>query len=187
LRVIFWCSTVIDHAALLTTMNAMTLDKWIPFRNEGPAVRCRLLCFPHAGGNATFYRPIRHLMPPEVDFCPVELPGRAARLDELVPFGFFLATAWVPLWPLKPPGNCARSMAETAAMSSRRCRLQACRQNGVELQANRGPMAGVPGVDRAHYSCWSDGLSSLRPFPNCLQSDACGSSWIGKSQLFRSN
>jgi medium-chain acyl-[acyl-carrier-protein] hydrolase len=63
-------------------MNAMTLDKWIPFRNEAPAVRCRLFCFPHAGGNATFYRPLRRFMPPEVDFCPVELPGRAARLDE---------------------------------------------------------------------------------------------------------
>jgi medium-chain acyl-[acyl-carrier-protein] hydrolase len=61
----------------------MTLDKWIPFRNEGPVVRCRLFCFPHAGGNAAFYRPLRHFMPPEVDFCPVELPGRAARLDEL--------------------------------------------------------------------------------------------------------
>jgi medium-chain acyl-[acyl-carrier-protein] hydrolase len=60
----------------------MTLDKWIPFRNEGPAVRCRLFCFPHAGGNAAFYRPLRHLMPPEVDFCPLELPGRAARLEE---------------------------------------------------------------------------------------------------------
>jgi len=60
----------------------MTLDKWIPFRNEGPVVRCRLFCFPHAGGNAAFYRPLRHFMPPEVDLCPVELPGRAARLDE---------------------------------------------------------------------------------------------------------
>jgi medium-chain acyl-[acyl-carrier-protein] hydrolase len=63
-------------------MNAMTLDKWLPFRNEGSVVRCRLLCFPHAAGNATFYRPLRRFMPPEVDFCPVELPGRAARLHE---------------------------------------------------------------------------------------------------------
>jgi medium-chain acyl-[acyl-carrier-protein] hydrolase len=60
----------------------MTLDKWIPFRNEAPVVRCRLFCFPHAGGNPAFYRPLRHFMPPELDFCPVELPGRAARLDE---------------------------------------------------------------------------------------------------------
>src|SRR5499433_3323444 len=60
----------------------MTLDKWVPFRNEGSVVRCRVFCFPHAAGNAAFYRPLQRFMPPEVDFCPVELPGRAARLDE---------------------------------------------------------------------------------------------------------
>jgi len=57
-----------------------------------------------------FYRPLRGFMPSEIDFCPVELPGRAARLAEApltamdalmeqladaleplmgVPFGFF--------------------------------------------------------------------------------------------------
>jgi surfactin synthase thioesterase subunit len=60
----------------------MALDRWVPFRNEGAIVRCRLFAFPHAAGNAALYRPLRRLMPPEVDFCPVELPGRAARLDE---------------------------------------------------------------------------------------------------------
>src|SRR4029450_74954 len=63
-------------------MDGMTLDKWVPFRNESSVVRFRLFAFPHAAGNAAFYRPLRRFMPPEVDFCPVELPGRAARLDE---------------------------------------------------------------------------------------------------------
>jgi len=88
----------------------MTLDRWVPFRNEGAVVRCRLFCFPHAAGNAALHRPLRRFMPPQVDLCPVELPGRAARLDEppftsmsalmerlynvlqplmAVPFGFF--------------------------------------------------------------------------------------------------
>ena len=91
-------------------MDRTTLDRWVPFRNEGAVVRCRIFCFPHAAGNAAFYRPLRRFMPPEVDLCPLELPGRAARLDELpltslsalmeqlhhaiqplmgVPFGFF--------------------------------------------------------------------------------------------------
>ncbi len=91
-------------------MDEMTLDRWVPFRNESAVVRCRLFSFPHAAGNAAFYRPLRRFMPPEVDLCPVELPGRAARLDEppftsmnelmerlyhalqplmTVPFGFF--------------------------------------------------------------------------------------------------
>ena len=60
----------------------MTLDRWVPFRTEGAAVRCRVFCFPHAGGTAAFYRPLRGFMPPEIDFCPVELPGRAARYGE---------------------------------------------------------------------------------------------------------
>jgi surfactin synthase thioesterase subunit len=60
----------------------MTLDRWVPFRNEGAAVRCRVFCFPHAAGTAAFYRPLRAVMPPEIDFCPVELPGRAARFAE---------------------------------------------------------------------------------------------------------
>lgn len=91
-------------------MDLMTLDKWIPFRNESAGVRYRLFAFPHAAGNAAIYRPLRSLMPPDIDLCPVELPGRAARVDELplssmnllmerlnhvlqplmtVPFGFF--------------------------------------------------------------------------------------------------
>jgi medium-chain acyl-[acyl-carrier-protein] hydrolase len=99
-------------------MDAMTLDRWIPFRNEGPVVRCRLFVFPHAAGNAALYRPLRRFMPPAIDLCPVELPGRAARLGEPpiaemnalmerlhhalqplmgVPFGFFghSVGAWV--------------------------------------------------------------------------------------------
>jgi medium-chain acyl-[acyl-carrier-protein] hydrolase len=69
-----------------------------------------VFCFPHAAGSAAFYRPLRGVMPPEIDFCPVELPGRGGRLAEApftgmsalmaqladaltplmgVPFGFF--------------------------------------------------------------------------------------------------
>ena len=96
----------------------MILDRWIPFRSEDSAVRCRLFIFPHAAGNATIYRPLRQLMPPEIDLCPVELPGRAGRIDERpltsmsslmqrldhvlqplmnVPFGFFghSVGAWI--------------------------------------------------------------------------------------------
>jgi medium-chain acyl-[acyl-carrier-protein] hydrolase len=109
LHPISWSGTVRGQRRL-STMDAMTLDRWVPFRNEGAAIRCRLFAFPHAGGNAAFYRPLRRFMPPEIDLCPVELPGRAARLDEppfmsmsalmeelrhafqplmAVPFGFF--------------------------------------------------------------------------------------------------
>jgi medium-chain acyl-[acyl-carrier-protein] hydrolase len=62
----------------------VTLDDWVPYRNDNDnsAVRCRLFCLPHAGGAATFYRPWRHLLPPAIDVCPLELPGHGARIDE---------------------------------------------------------------------------------------------------------
>jgi medium-chain acyl-[acyl-carrier-protein] hydrolase len=61
------------------------LDKWVPFRSENAEVQWRVFGFPHAGGNALFYRAWRKHMPPDIDFCPVELPGHGHRLDE-VPF-----------------------------------------------------------------------------------------------------
>jgi medium-chain acyl-[acyl-carrier-protein] hydrolase len=91
-------------------MDRTTPNKWLPFRSEDAVVRCRIFSFPQAAGNAAFYRPLRSVMPPEIDLCPVELPGRAARLEEqpftsmsalmerlsrvlqplmTVPFGFF--------------------------------------------------------------------------------------------------
>ena len=59
----------------------LNLDRWVPYRSDG-AAGCRVFCFPHAAGNATFYRPLRDAMPGPIDFCPVELPGRAVRIGE---------------------------------------------------------------------------------------------------------
>jgi medium-chain acyl-[acyl-carrier-protein] hydrolase len=69
-------------AARLRTIDEMTLDRWVPFRREGAVVRCRLFSFPHAAGTAAYYRRLRNSMPAEFDLCPLELPGRGARLDE---------------------------------------------------------------------------------------------------------
>ncbi len=60
----------------------MTLGRWIPYRKENALARCRLFCFPHAAGNSLFFRPWHRLMPDAIDLCPVELPGRGARIDE---------------------------------------------------------------------------------------------------------
>src|SRR4029077_5270309 len=86
----------------------MTLVRWVPFRNEGAAVRCRVFCFAHAAGSAALYRPLRGFMPPEIDFCPVELPGRAARLAEapLTAIGMLMRTrAPPPRGTLAPGGH----------------------------------------------------------------------------------
>jgi hypothetical protein len=59
-------------------MDAVTLDTWVSFRNEGSVVRCRLFCFPHAAGSATFYRLMerldQHLRMISICACARKLP-----------------------------------------------------------------------------------------------------------------
>ncbi len=47
------------------------------------AARLRLMCFAHAGGGPSFFRPWRELLPPDIEVCPVVLPGRESRRAEL--------------------------------------------------------------------------------------------------------
>ncbi len=42
----------------------------------------RLFCFPYAGGGAMIYQSWWRSLPPTVEVCPVQLPGRGARLRE---------------------------------------------------------------------------------------------------------
>ncbi|WP_030832990.1 thioesterase II family protein [Streptomyces hygroscopicus] len=55
---------------------------WTRRWNEGPAARLTLVCLPHAGGSAGFYRPWAALMPPEVGLVAIQYPGREDRLGD---------------------------------------------------------------------------------------------------------
>ena len=58
-------------------------DRWLlRVRAEGAPVDARLVCFPFAGGSASFYRPWRALLNPRVELCAVQLPGRESRFGE---------------------------------------------------------------------------------------------------------
>ncbi|MGW7068725.1 thioesterase II family protein [Streptomyces sp. NPDC054855] len=66
-----------------------------------PDARIRLVCFPHAGGSASFYRAWGQSLS-EVEVYAVQYPGRADRLDEeppedLVRLASHIADALVPL------------------------------------------------------------------------------------------
>jgi medium-chain acyl-[acyl-carrier-protein] hydrolase len=54
---------------------------WVRFRQRSPVARLRLFCFPYAGGSALIYRHWMDL-PPQIDVCPVQLPGRDERFRE---------------------------------------------------------------------------------------------------------
>lgn len=55
---------------------------WLTCPRPNPRARLRLFCFPYAGGSTMIYRQWQDALPAEVELCPVQLPGRAARLRE---------------------------------------------------------------------------------------------------------
>jgi medium-chain acyl-[acyl-carrier-protein] hydrolase len=59
----------------------MLQSPWLLTHQEHPANR--LFCFPYAGGgSAAIYRTWQQGLPPEVEVCPIMLPGREARFTE---------------------------------------------------------------------------------------------------------
>lgn len=67
-----------------------------------PRVYVRLFCFPYAGGGASAFRAWPSRLPPDVQVCPIQLPGRENRWGEpaytdLSPLVGDLADALAPL------------------------------------------------------------------------------------------
>ncbi|TXC66112.1 thioesterase [Piscinibacter aquaticus] len=55
---------------------------WVQRFAPRPACDLRLVCFHHAGVGAAVYRPWAVDLPPDVEVCAIELPGRGSRLRE---------------------------------------------------------------------------------------------------------
>ncbi|HEY9265564.1 MAG TPA: alpha/beta fold hydrolase [Mycobacterium sp.] len=59
-----------------------TRNPWIRNFNPAPNARTRLLCFPHAGGSASYFFPLSSALAPEFDVYAVQYPGRQDRYKE---------------------------------------------------------------------------------------------------------
>ena len=57
----------------------MTDDAWIRRYHPRPDAGHRVVCFPHAGGAATYFHSFSSAMPPEVEVLAVQYPGRQER------------------------------------------------------------------------------------------------------------
>ncbi len=55
---------------------------WVTCPRPNPQAKLRLFCFPYAGGSAWIFRTWSDRLPPYVEVCPIELPGRGRRLRE---------------------------------------------------------------------------------------------------------
>jgi surfactin synthase thioesterase subunit len=57
-------------------------DRWIRRLHPSPASDIRLVCFPHAGGAASYYLPLSKSLTPGVEVLAVQYPGRQDRRRE---------------------------------------------------------------------------------------------------------
>ncbi|HEX8557031.1 MAG TPA: alpha/beta fold hydrolase [Pyrinomonadaceae bacterium] len=63
-------------------MSESTDNVWLAKSQPAPQARVRLFCFPYAGGSSLTFRRWPEALSPEVEVCPVQLPGRGSRMSE---------------------------------------------------------------------------------------------------------
>ncbi|MER0242931.1 alpha/beta fold hydrolase [Streptomyces sp. HSW2009] len=57
-------------------------DLWLRRFHPAPAAPARLVCFPHAGGSASFYFPVSAALASDADVVAIQYPGRQDRRHE---------------------------------------------------------------------------------------------------------
>lgn len=60
-----------------------TNNRWIAYRQTLDNIKIRLFCFPHGGSGASVYREWQKMLPDTIEVCPIQLPGRENRMDEI--------------------------------------------------------------------------------------------------------
>ncbi len=68
--------------ALDSTHVTQEANPWFTPLQRNPQARLRLFCFPYAGAGASIFRTWLENVPPEIEICPIQLPGRENRLKE---------------------------------------------------------------------------------------------------------
>lgn len=57
-------------------------ELWFRRFIQSPDAECQLICFPHAGGSASFYQPVARLLAPSTQVWAIQYPGRQDRRAE---------------------------------------------------------------------------------------------------------
>ena len=76
-------TTVNGHSAQSTEVRTSPkANPWLLCFAPRPSARLRLFCFSYAGAGAAMYRTWLDALPPTIELCAVQLPGRENRLRE---------------------------------------------------------------------------------------------------------
>lgn len=66
----------------ITDSTTSTASLWIRRYHPAPTAPARLICFPHAGGSASYFHPLSARFSPTVDVAALQYPGRQDRRAE---------------------------------------------------------------------------------------------------------
>ena len=88
--------TVVNVAEKTEAVNQINATDWIINDRLNTDARLRLFCFHYLGGGASAFRKWSDSFPPEIQVCPIQLPGRENRTNE-------------------QPFQCIKSLVETLA------------------------------------------------------------------------
>lgn len=134
--------------------------RWLREIPEPAGAPLRLFCFAHAGGGGGFFRPWRGRLGPDIDVCPVVLPGREFRITE-APYRRMedlIGPLCDGLRPFldAPYALFGHSMGAAVAYEAARrftaegrapVRLLVSGRRAPQLAARRRPIAGIPDDD----------------------------------------
>ncbi|MET9444915.1 alpha/beta fold hydrolase [Streptomyces sp. NPDC006610] len=114
-------------------------DSWVRRFHPADTAGTRLVCFPHAGGSASYYFPVSQALSPAVDVLAIQYPGRQDRrtepcLDDVGELAERATTALGP-WTDRPLALFGHSLGATLAYEVA-LRLEAAGTGPVELFAS---------------------------------------------------
>jgi medium-chain acyl-[acyl-carrier-protein] hydrolase len=123
-------------------------SSWFSRNSLQPSSRLRLFLLPPAGGSALIFRGWEDAMPPGVDVCTINLPGRGVRLHEplftrLEPMVSGLGKSLLPILD-RPFAVFGHSMGALVAFELSRFLRSVCGLGPVVLFASGGRSPDVP-------------------------------------------
>jgi len=60
----------------------MDLESWLEYRQERPAAKIRLFCFPYGVVGASLFRAWPDQLADAIEVCPIQMPGKENRINE---------------------------------------------------------------------------------------------------------
>lgn len=142
-----------EHVRLGCVVTSFTSpsDTWVRRFQPEPHSNVRLICFPHAGGSASYYRPFTESLSPQVEVLSIQYPGRQERfqeklIDNIPELADEACRALLP-WCDRPFALFGHSMGAIAAFEvARRLRHRGVNPLSVFASGARAPSRPAPEI-----------------------------------------